>query len=346
MVPLSRDTDGNLNIDFLVGVVLFIGAFLFLINTIPGIFLPYQTDSVDLGSVVYRTSCLLAEDPGWWSDGILNGVNWEQYVSDPDKISRVGLAIDKKMPNVLSQDKIRGMSALAYNKTREELGLNNTMTYNYSLVITQFLPDGTTKELLDIDQPNYNNNVESIDRMILIRQGEGLYYNGNTHGEFVLPLKREPYFDLGNITIRLDDCVPSVPPGGVYSGFLVSYIVGAANDSSPTSGQWIQASQGSEYYIYKNDLYKDAADLEVEPFDVGDKIEIVVDVKAIYSKYSGTDGINISNILLSTFFINGQRLEPFPSVGEGMNYEEYNLTNPNYRYFDTRGTMKLQVWQV
>ncbi len=165
------DTDGNINIDFLIGLVIFLGAFMYLIVSIPGIFLPYQTNSMDLGSVVYRTSCILAEDPGWYANNELgvSGPDWESYsIAD---LARVGLAVDKRTPNVLSSEKIQVMGNLPYMVSRDNLGLNNTLTYNYSLKIGKILPDGNTEVLLDKSNPYTSattGNVESIDRMVLI----------------------------------------------------------------------------------------------------------------------------------------------------------------------------------
>lgn len=348
MALLIDDTNGNLNIDFLVGVVIFIGAFLYLINMIPGIFLPYQTNSVDLGSVVYRTSCLLAEDPGWWINNGLgeNGTDWEyESVSD---LARVGLAVDKTDPDVLSQDKIYQMKALPYTLSRDDLGLNNTMTYNYSLVIRKLLPDDTTEELLNISQPSYASNVESIDRMVLIREGEGLYYDNhsfiyggqlvNAAGATNLTVGRSPSFDLTNITVRLTDFVPV---DGTFCGFDISYYVGPYYNSSAL----VTAIGGSEYYLYKNGNYMDTADLEVEPFNIGDKLDIVLNMRTIGSKYT-TQGLNVSRIMLASTVVNGMTLAPFPDVSDYETLEDYNVTNPNYRYFDTRGIMTLQVWQV
>jgi hypothetical protein len=127
MVALKHkvfNDDGNINLDFLVGLLVFMMAFLYVIVTIPGVFLPYQANSVDLVSVAYRTSAILAEDPGWWTNKTdpvamppYNNTNWEssdhlQYVA------RVGLANDKQHPNLLSMKKISMLKSLSYDEVR------------------------------------------------------------------------------------------------------------------------------------------------------------------------------------------------------------------------------------
>ena len=349
-----EDENGNLNIDFLVGLVIFIGALLYLIMAIPSIFLPYQTNSVDLGSVVYRTSCLLAEDPGWYIDAGsgVNGTAWE-YESTGDLI-RVGLAVDKKTPDVLSRDKIMKMKSLPYVLSRDDLGLNNTMTYNYSLDIEQLLPDGTSETMLNVEDPgnpDWTSDVESIDRAILIRDGEGLYYDNQTFiidGAPIqttvktsdLTVQASPCFDNTNATIRLTNFVPS---DNYYSGFTVYYFVGPYYNSSAM----VQAIEGNEYYLYRNGVYVDDADLETSPFNQGDSLDIIVNMRVIEDEYK-PQGLNVSRILVSATPdpIMHTQLFPFPDWGSYEPYEAYNTTNPNYRYFDTKGMMTLQVWQV
>ncbi len=346
-----EDESGNLNIDFLVGVVIFIGAFLYIIGTIPGFFLPYQTNSVDLGSVVYRTSCLLAEDPGWYVDDVsgVNGTAWEY--EDIAKLARVGLAVDKKTPNVLAMDKVSRMSSIPYVLSRDDLGLNNTLVYNYSLKITRFLPDDTDQVLLNISQPSYASNVESIDRTIIIREGEGLYYDNHTFikggiayvdtNATNLSVERHPCFDQTNITVRLTNFVRS---NGSYSGFAVYYYVGPYyNDPAK-----VEAAEGSEYYLFKNGAYMDVADLEFVPFDKGDKLDVVLNMRVIQAKYAAL-GLNVSRVMLSTVptAITHQIIAAFPDISLASEVaEDYNLTNPNYRYFDDHGMMTVQVWQV
>ena len=79
MAGWTDDTDGNINLDFLIGLVIFLGAFMYLISAIPGIFLPYQTNSIDLGIDRLSYQCILAEDPGWYANDAtdVNGTAWE-----------------------------------------------------------------------------------------------------------------------------------------------------------------------------------------------------------------------------------------------------------------------------
>jgi hypothetical protein len=65
-MPLSQDDSGQMNIDFLFGLAIFLMAFLYVFTFIPGLFVPYQASAIDLSSVAYKTGAILVEDPGWY----------------------------------------------------------------------------------------------------------------------------------------------------------------------------------------------------------------------------------------------------------------------------------------
>ncbi len=174
------DEQGNINIDFLVGLVVFMAAFIYLINAVPGIFIPYQTNAIDISSVAYRTSCILAEDPGWWQigdpeDGLFY-TDWEAG-SNINYVTRLGLCVDKRNPNVLSYNKILKMNETVnddYDETCYKLGLIGTLTYNYSLAIALISQDRSQHVIMDMNRSFASDIVETMDRMVLVRFGEGL----------------------------------------------------------------------------------------------------------------------------------------------------------------------------
>ena len=339
MTGRTDDEDGNLNLDFLIGLVIFLGAFMYLISVIPGIFLPYQTNSIDLGSIVYRTSSILAEDPGWYANYAkdINGTAWEFH--DVGDLARVGLAVDKRTPNVLSPDKINAMSSLPYVISRDNLGLNNTLVYNYSLKIRTLMPDGSAGQvLLDKSDPWTSENVESIDRLVMIREGEGLYYDNLTlpsHSP-ILVFGRSPCFDKVNVTVRLSNFEPQ---DGWPGDFSLAYYVGPYY----TPDAKVDAIPNQDFFIKINNQYVDAGSIDALSFNISDKVDIIVNVSEIASKYT-TLGLNISRMMIFSpgFF-------PFPDTSQppfNEEFEDYNTTNPYYRYFDSRGIMTLRVWEV
>jgi hypothetical protein len=91
-----------MSIDFLVGFTIFILAFIWVANMIPGILIGLQAHTIDYDAVAYRTGVLLVEDPGWPATP-----GWETE-SDERKADmiRFGLAISKETPNILSDSKV------------------------------------------------------------------------------------------------------------------------------------------------------------------------------------------------------------------------------------------------
>ncbi len=90
-----------------------------------------------------------------------------------------------------------------------------------------------------------------------------------------LPISREPSFDRTNVTLRL---VNFVPTNGSIGDFKVSYYIGPYYDDEDAL---VGAIPNKEYFIKKNNEYVDAGDMEIQPFNVGDKIDIIIDVRAI-----------------------------------------------------------------
>ena len=137
MQKMRKDEKGQMSIDFLVGMSLFMLALIFLVLVIQGMFLPFQTETIDLNSVAYRTSVILVEDPGWGD----KGTDWEKQ--NIENVSRIGLAIDKAHPNMLDMKKL----AVFENKTlinnanlARKLGLyrhigNSDVYYGYNITI-------------------------------------------------------------------------------------------------------------------------------------------------------------------------------------------------------------------
>jgi hypothetical protein len=68
---------------------------------VPGLLIGLQrTTAIDYDAVAYRTAAILAEDPGW---PVFPA--WE-LSNNPDGVDRIGLAVAKEAPNILSLSKI------------------------------------------------------------------------------------------------------------------------------------------------------------------------------------------------------------------------------------------------
>ena len=137
MQKMRKDERGQMSIDFLVGMSLFMLALVFLMLHIPGMFLPFQTETIDHNSVAYRTSVILVEDPGWGD----KGTDWEKQ--NIDNVSRIGLAIDKAHPNMLDMKKLatfENETLINNANLARKLGLyrhigNSDVYYGYNITI-------------------------------------------------------------------------------------------------------------------------------------------------------------------------------------------------------------------
>lgn len=341
----SRSDDGNINIDFLVGLLVFILAFSYVMTAIPGIFIPYQSTSIDLGSVVYRTSSILVEDPGWftYTDPVnvtsFSFSNWEQG-NFQDNVTRVGLAIDKRSPNVLSMDKIRAMEGLPYIKARDKMGLNNTAMYNFSLTLFKL---GSDSPLLNFSSEYQTSIVESIDRIVHIREGQGiLIEDASTYADPVndtlfgtqnfLIINYNPSLS-DNVSVRIQG-LTDIPADSLYN-ITVSFYYDDAHDVSSWGHFNMSADySNNDYYIYKNGRF--VYDIENTEYKATDVIDIVIDADRIFDTYF-LPSMNLSTVRIDT----KSTSSCFPR--ECIQYES---TSPYYKYFDTDGIMTLRVWRI
>jgi hypothetical protein len=98
---MKNDT-GNLSIDFLAGFTVFLLAFIWVATMIPGLLVGISGYAIDYDAVAYRTGVILAEDPGMPSNP-----PWENLPDDrKDEVQRLGFALTKETPNILSPVKI------------------------------------------------------------------------------------------------------------------------------------------------------------------------------------------------------------------------------------------------
>jgi hypothetical protein len=193
-MTLSHDEGAQSNIDFLFGLAVFLMAFLYMVTFIPGLFVPYQASAVDLSSVAYKTGAVLVEDPGWYVYSVngnqMGNPAWE--TQSLTRLSRIGLAIDRSTPNVLSLDKIQALGNLSsksvipelgntpsYSVIRDKIGLAGTLTYSYSLgLVMNNTLAGRYDTLLNITTWPKGDSVEYMERNVLVDEGRELFIDG------------------------------------------------------------------------------------------------------------------------------------------------------------------------
>lgn len=107
------NSDANLSVDFLVGVTIFMIAFIWAATLVPNLFIGVSAHGIDYDAVAYRTGVILAEDPGATNSTAIG--SWENQV-DNGLVERFGLAISKETPNILSETKVnRFFNATAFS---------------------------------------------------------------------------------------------------------------------------------------------------------------------------------------------------------------------------------------
>ena len=146
------DEKGQIAVDFLLGISLFLIALIFIVQFIPGLFLSGSAGESSLDYTAYRTAAILAEDTGWWGNSTSSGTAWEAH---PENIMRIGLAVDDEpeskltnTPNLLSKDKIERFMVLNESDIIEKLGLYNNVddthfSYGYNISILQISQNNT-----------------------------------------------------------------------------------------------------------------------------------------------------------------------------------------------------------
>jgi len=107
--------DALMSIDFLAGFTIFLLSLIVAAGMVPGMLAGLQSATIDYDGVAYRTSVILAEDPGWFED-VNGGVGSRWEIKRDDEIQRMGLAVSKETPNIFSIAKV----ARFFNQTYRE----------------------------------------------------------------------------------------------------------------------------------------------------------------------------------------------------------------------------------
>ncbi|MDE4908735.1 hypothetical protein L0665_08965 [Methanogenium marinum] len=100
-----KNEDAILSVDFLAGFTIFILSLIMVISLVPGVLAGIQSNNIDYDAVAYRTSVILVEDPGAPSNPSWNLMG-EYDMQHKDEIQRLGLAVSKDTPNILSRAKV------------------------------------------------------------------------------------------------------------------------------------------------------------------------------------------------------------------------------------------------
>lgn len=187
------DERGQIAVDFLLGISLFLIALMFIVQFIPGLFLPGSANEGSLDHTAYRTATILTEDPGWWGDGMSSDTEWE-HADHIDKVKRIGLAVDDdssskltNTPNLISKNKTLAMMQLDRKVFEEKLGLYDNVNdalffYGYNISFSRTL-EGYDPVILDNTSITRGSpvptdrDVTRIVRIVLLETGKAAYFD-------------------------------------------------------------------------------------------------------------------------------------------------------------------------
>lgn len=173
-----NDDSGQISIDFLIGFTIFMVGFIFVVTLMSGLLIGLQSKTIDYDAVAYRTGVVLVEDSGEPSISIYaQSVDplkqWNLLEpAQKDDIIRLGLALSKDFPNILSRakiDKFFDPNFFSYpDDYRDKLIFTGTGTYPYFFNIT--LNDTANTPLYPPIGDPYPDNHGYIKRAVFIKE--------------------------------------------------------------------------------------------------------------------------------------------------------------------------------
>ncbi len=187
---MINDT-GQISVDLLLGISLFLLAFAFAIQFIPGLFISETGTQSNIAFTSYRTATILTEDSGWWQNSTHKGTDWENHIS---QTTRLGLAADSSQqtrltstPNLLNLSKIERLLLLDEQTFIIKAGLydnvnGNTIEYGYNISILkngQPLVLNNTSVRIGQIRPDLQD-VYHIERLVLVETGNVASFDAST----------------------------------------------------------------------------------------------------------------------------------------------------------------------
>jgi len=158
IVSSMQNERGQVSLDYIIGITLFIIAFLFVYNLLTSLLLPFQLNADEVKPMAERASTVLVE-------------------------SSSGLAISESNPNVIDMDKVIQLDSdlndpSIYDTKLKELGLSTTnINYNINVSLRYINntlypdPSNSFRSLLKAGKtPDESSNVGKITRVVYLSQ--------------------------------------------------------------------------------------------------------------------------------------------------------------------------------
>lgn len=150
---IGRDTQGQLSLDFMIGIGIFTAAIMFVLASVPGLFVPFVSNSDDLTMTADRTAATIVDDTLAMRD-----------------------ANNNIHPGILDTAKIHdfedSMSTPAgYEQIRKSLGLKMTDSALYSLEVKFTFQNETKMDIISSGEAftTLAGNVGQSKRFVYIR---------------------------------------------------------------------------------------------------------------------------------------------------------------------------------
>lgn len=260
------DDSGQICIDFLMGITVFILIIGFTIQFIPGIFISNSVGDESLNYVAYHTACILVEDPGWWENNTHDGTNWEEHI---ENISRIGLASDDNIntrltdtPNLLNKTKIMNMMQLNDDTIITKLGLFENVNgahvdYGYNISLTQngapLLINNTPVIFGKI--PRTSQSIFKIKRLVLVETGKIAAFDANDlRAEPPLPKSKTIINVIGPQNEDVIIQVTNFNVTGPNPKFQNAKLDGGGNLNIPSDYVSYKKTNSSDFFTYSDPL--------------------------------------------------------------------------------------------
>lgn len=197
------DDSGQLSIDFLIGLSIFMLALIMVSTMASGLLVGLRSKTIDYDAVAYRTGVILVEDPGentTFPGQIITdpSLQWE-FVGKAEKakVLRFGLSIYKSTPKILAMKKVESYSNQNIYDTLDDYRSRIIFgTYPYHFNITLIPIEGSLFPVYSGEPYNPYSSYGYIRRVVLIK----------TPGEYNVDLfdYSNPTFNDGLLTVRIN----------------------------------------------------------------------------------------------------------------------------------------------
>jgi len=301
--------DALMSIDFLAGFTIFLLSLIVAAGMVPGMLAGLQSATIDYDGVAYRTSVILAEDPGWWfNDVTMSGSShWEGERTAMDRVERMGLGISKRLPNILSEGKIEAFFSTAYAYPDDYRDRVFFSEIPYSFNITLKADDGAFAYHLGDGTPE--GEYGSIRRAVLVKNASEAtldFSNGNVLNAYADPATAPGATSTFSVSLNFTDLLAPSPayqvdPFGERITIRIENLQETRNSTAATAflenvrlyrgATWVPpVLPDANSYLFVDGVQKSTADL---PADVAENLTVVLEPGFFTGKASETSTMDL-----------------------------------------------------